>query len=128
LPGAGVSAAGAQRGLVTTVSVVIPSYNSTRHLAQAIGSVQGQRRPVDELIMVDDCSEDDSARLATSLGARCLTTGTNGGPSRARNVGVRSARGDVIAFLDADDWWDPDHTEVIVGLPEQFPAARGGFP
>src|SRR4029077_6834721 len=114
--------------LVNSVSVVIPSYNSSRHLAQAIASVRGQRRTVDELIVVDGCSDDDSARLAASLGARCLSTGTNGGPSRARNVGVQAARGDVIAFLDADDWWDPDHTEVIVGLPEQFPAARGGFP
>ena len=112
---------------MTTVSVVIPSYNSTRHLTQAIGSVQAQRRPVDELIVVDDCSQDDSARLAASLGARCLTTGTNGGPSRARNLGVRAARGDVIAFLDADDWWDPDHADVVVGLLEQFPEAGVAF-
>jgi len=112
---------------VTTVSVVIPSYNSALHLAQAITSVRAQRRPVDEILVVDDGSQDDSARLAASLGATCLSTGRNGGPSRARNVGVRSAGGDVIAFLDADDWWDPGHTEAVIGLLDRFPQAGVAF-
>jgi glycosyltransferase involved in cell wall biosynthesis len=112
---------------VTIVSAVIPSYNSARYLAQAIGSVRAQRRPVDEIIVVDDCSSDDSARLAASLGARCLSTGKNGGPARARNAGIEAARGDVIAFLDADDWWDPGHTEAVIGLLERFPEAGVAF-
>jgi glycosyltransferase involved in cell wall biosynthesis len=112
---------------VTVVSAVIPSYNSARYLAQAIGSVQAQRRPVDEIIVVDDCSSDDSARLAASLGARCLSTGKNGGPARTRNVGVQAARGDVIAFLDADDWWDPGHTEAVIGLLDRFTEAGVAF-
>ena len=112
---------------MTIVSAVIPSYNSARYLAQAIGSVRAQRRPVDEIIVVDDRSSDDSARLAVSLGARCLSTGKNGGPARARNVGIEAARGDVIAFLDADDWWDPGHTEAVIGLLERFPEAGVAF-
>lgn len=112
---------------MTTVSAVIPSYNSARHLLQAITSVRAQRRPVDELIVVDDGSQDDSAQLAASLGATCLFTGRNGGPSRARNVGVQSARGEVIAFLDADDWWDPGHTEAVIGLLDRFPEAGVAF-
>jgi glycosyltransferase involved in cell wall biosynthesis len=109
------------------VSVVIPSYNSALHLAEAITSVRAQRRPVDEILVVDDGSKDDSARLAASLGVTCLSTGRNGGPSRARNVGVRAARGDVIAFLDADDWWDPAHTEAVIGLLDRFPQAGVAF-
>lgn len=112
---------------MTTVSVVIPSYNSARHLAQAITSVRAQRRPVDEIIVVDDGSQDDSPRLAASLGATCLSTGRNGGPSRARNVGVQAARGDLVAFLDADDWWDPGHTEAVIGLLDRFPEAGVAF-
>ncbi len=112
---------------MTVVSVVIPSYNSARYLAQAVGSVRAQRRPVDEIIVVDDCSGDDSARLAVTLGASCLSTGRNSGPARARNVGVGAARGDVIAFLDADDWWDPGHTEAIIGLLDRFPEAGVAF-
>jgi len=112
---------------VTLISAVIPSYNSARHLAQAVESVQAQRRPVDEIIVVDDCSQDGSARLAASLGATCLSTGKNGGPSRARNVGLEAARGDVIAFLDADDWWDPGHTEAVIGLLDRFPEAGVAF-
>jgi glycosyltransferase involved in cell wall biosynthesis len=112
---------------VSTVSVVIPSYNSAPHLPQAIRSVRAQQRPVDELIVVDDCSQDDSAQVAASLGARCLSTGTNRGPAHARNVGVEAARGDVIAFLDADDWWDPGHTEAVIGLLDRFPEAGVAF-
>ena len=112
---------------MTIVSAVIPTYNSARYLAQAIGSVQAQRRPVDEIIVVDDCSGDDSARLAAALGARCLSTGKNSGPARARNVGIEAARGDVIAFLDADDWWDPGHTEALIGLLDRFPEAGVAF-
>lgn len=112
---------------MTVVSAVIPSYNSAPYLAQAIGSVRDQRRPVDEIIVVDDCSSDESARLAASLGVTCLSTGTNGGPSRARNVGIEAARGDVIAFLDADDWWDPGHTEAVIGLLDRFPQAGVAF-
>ncbi|HTC25381.1 MAG TPA: glycosyltransferase [Gemmatimonadales bacterium] len=112
---------------MTTVSVVIPSYNSARHLAQALTSVQAQRRPVDEILVVDDGSEDGSPTLAASLGTTCLFTGQNGGPSRARNVGIHSARGDVIAFLDADDWWDPGHTEAVIGLLDRFPEAGVAF-
>ena len=51
---------GSRPALVTTVSVVIPSYNSARHLAQALTSVRAQRRPVDEILVVDDGSQDDS--------------------------------------------------------------------
>ena len=109
------------------ISVVIPCYNSAAYLGEAIGSVRAQRRTVDEIIVVDDGSSDNSRDLATSLGARCLSTGRNGGPARARNLGVRAARGDVIAFLDADDWWEPGHVEAVVGLLDRFPEAGVAF-
>ena len=112
---------------MTVISVVIPCYNSVAYLGEAIASVRAQRRPVDEIIVVDDCSSDSSRNLAASLGTRCLSTGRNGGPARARNLGVGAAGGDVIAFLDADDWWDPGHIEAVVGLLDRFPEAGVAF-
>ena len=109
------------------VSVVIPCYNAGAYLAEAIASVRAQRRPADEIIVVDDCSTDGSAERAVSLGARCLTTGQNSGPSRARNLGVQAAQGDIVAFLDADDWWEPGHVAAVAGLLERFPEAGVAF-
>jgi len=109
------------------VSVVIPCYNAGAYLAEAIASVRAQRRPADEIIVVDDCSTDGSAERAASLGVRCLTTGQNSGPSRARNLGVQAAQGDIVAFLDADDWWEPGHVAAVAGLLERFPEAGVAF-
>jgi cellulose synthase/poly-beta-1,6-N-acetylglucosamine synthase-like glycosyltransferase len=112
---------------VTRVTVVIPAYNASAYLGQSVDSVRAQRRPVDEIIVVDDCSSDDTCAVAIAHGARSVSTGRNGGPGRARNVGIQAATGDVIAFLDADDWWAPDHTEVVAGLLERFPDASVAF-
>lgn len=112
---------------MTIVSAVIPAYNAARYIGQALGSIKEQRRPVDEIVVVDDCSTDDTVAIATSYGARCLSTGKNGGPGRARNVGLAQARGDIVTFLDSDDWWDPEHTEVVVGLLERFPESAVAF-
>lgn len=112
---------------MTRVTVVIPAYNAAAYLGQSLDSVRAQRRPVDEIIVVDDCSSDETCSVALAHGALSVSTGRNGGPGRARNVGIQAASGDVIAFLDADDWWAPDHTEVVVGLLERFPEAAVAF-
>ncbi len=100
----------------STISVVIPVYNGERYLAEAVASVQAQTRPVSEIIVVDDGSTDGTSALIRSLGAgagrngfrrntfRCIWQ-RNAGPAAARNAGLHAAQGDVIAFLDADDWW-----------------------
>ena len=89
------------------VSVVIPVYNAARFLADAIRSVQAQRHPRIEIIVVDDGSTDGSGEVARSFaGVRCLRQ-ANGGIAAARNAGVHEARGNLLAFLDADDLWTP---------------------
>jgi glycosyltransferase involved in cell wall biosynthesis len=88
-----------------SVSVVIPCYNQARFLPDAIGSVAAQQlgEPLTiELIVVDDGSTDDTARVATGLGARVIRQ-RNRGLSNARNAGLTAARGDLVVFLDADD-------------------------
>lgn len=91
------------------VSVVMPVYNTAAYIAEGIGSILAQpHRPL-EVIVVDDGSTDGSGAIAASFGdpVRCHRQ-ANAGPPCARNRGLGMARGDVIAFLDADDLFAPD--------------------
>jgi glycosyltransferase involved in cell wall biosynthesis len=105
--------------MLPRVSVVIPVYNATQWLRDTISSIGSQAYPKDllEIVIVDDGSTDGSAEIASS----CLNdTGidhtiirtTNGGPSRARNLGWTGSRGDWIQFLDADDLIAPHKIEL----------------
>ena len=91
------------------ISAVIPSYNYGRYLGRAVESVLTQTHPVDEIIVVDDGSTDNTKEVAASFGDKIrYVYQKNKGLSAARNTGIREAKGDWIAFLDADDWWDKD--------------------
>src|SRR5271157_3647324 len=100
------------------ISVIIPCYNAEPFLAEAIVSVLKQTCPVGEILVVDDGSTDRSAEIARSYGARVISMGRNSGHAAARNAGVDAARGDLLAWLDADDYWDAIHCEVVCGLLE----------
>ena len=104
---------------MSSVSVVIPCYNGEAYLARALDSVRRQTRPADEVIVVDDGSTDRSPRIARDAGAAVIVTEMNGGPAAARNRGIREARGELIAFLDADDFWEPNHLAELVPLLER---------
>lgn len=109
------------------ISVVIPVYNRERYLGEAIESVLGQTRQADEVIVVDDRSTDGSAALARSYGVTVVAQERNRGAAAARNVGTRVATGDVVAWLDSDDRWLPDHLEVVGGLLARHPDASAAF-
>ncbi len=91
---------------MTSVSVIIPAHDSERYLAAAIESVLAQTVPATEVIVVDDGSTDGTAEVAAAFAPRvaCLSQ-ENAGPAGACNRGLAAARGDLIAFLDADDLW-----------------------
>lgn len=108
---------------MTTLSAVIPCYNGAEFLAKAIESALGQTRAVGEVIVVDDASTDGSTEVAARYPVTLIRASRNGGPARARNLGIRASTGDVVAFLDADDWWEPGHCETVVTLLERFPEA-----
>jgi glycosyltransferase involved in cell wall biosynthesis len=89
------------------ISVVVPAYNAAAFLAEALASVRAQTRPAAEVIVVDNGSTDASQAIAQKAGARVLRL-ERPGVSAARNAGIRAATQPWIAFLDADDLWEPD--------------------
>ncbi len=95
----------------TTVSVIIPAYNAARFLRATIQSVQDQTYPNWELLIVDDGSTDETAAIARAYQAKderiTLISQSNQGVSAARNWGMAQSRGEILAFLDADDQWLP---------------------
>ncbi len=107
------------------VSVVIPLYNKEQTLARAISSVLSQTMPAFELLIVDDGSTDAGPGIAAAMDDARITVFSqeNRGVSSARNVGIRMARGDYIAFLDADDEWEPSFLSTVLALAETYPEA-----
>jgi glycosyltransferase involved in cell wall biosynthesis len=110
-----------------SISAVIPCYNAAPWLRAAIESALGQSRPVAELIVVDDGSTDGSAAIAAEYPVRMLRSPENRGHAHARNFALREAAHDIVAWLDADDYWDPHHCAVVVPLLEAHPAAAVAF-
>jgi glycosyltransferase involved in cell wall biosynthesis len=107
------------------VSVIIPCFNAARTLAGAIASVRRQSYRNLEIIAVDDGSRDDTLALLRgeqARGVRVVARERNGGAAAARNDGIAIARGEFLAFLDADDEWHPDKLSrqiaVIAGCPD----------
>ena len=100
------------------ISVVMPCYNAAPYLTQAVESALQQSYGNVELILVDDGSTDASPRVAATLAAQysgrvTLLHTPRLGPYPARNLGLQKARGEFIAFLDADDWWEPTALEKL---------------
>lgn len=89
------------------VSVVMPVYNNQQHIGEALDSVLAQDYGPMEIIVVDDGSTDGTAEVVSSYGDRViLLRQQNQGSAVARNLGINSAKGQYVAFLDADDvWW-----------------------
>ncbi len=94
------------------VSCIVPVYDGERHLGDALASVLDQTSPPFEVLVLDDGSTDGSAAVAASFGDPVrVVEQAHHGVSRARNHGIELARGDLIAFLDADDLFVPHKLE-----------------
>src|SRR6266508_3534238 len=92
------------------ISVVIPTYNAAATLPETLESVFGQSFTDFEVIVVDDGSTDATPDILAAYEdrIRVLRKVNEGKPAAARNLGVRAARGEFVAFLDADDCWTKD--------------------
>jgi glycosyltransferase involved in cell wall biosynthesis len=109
-------------------SVVMPLYNKAAHVRAAIESVLSQTLAAHEILVIDNCSTDGGRDLAAAIGdarIKLLDLPTPGpGGYAGRNVGIREAHGDWIAFLDADDLWQPDHLAVLAEGIKADPDSR----
>ena len=96
------------------VSVIIPAYNASRYIVSTIQSVLNQSYRYLELIIIDDGSKDNTAELVKTFTDERIQYfyQLNQGVSVARNTGISKAKGDFIAFLDADDIWRSENLEV----------------
>lgn len=109
-----------------TISVVIPYYNGSRFIGEALDSVRAQTLAPLEIIVVDDGSRPEEAAALDAVASGCVVVHLprNRGVSVARNTGIARARGDWIAFLDCDDLWEPRKLEVQAAYVTATPECR----
>lgn len=108
------------------VTVVLPAYNAARTIGRALDSALAQTYRTIEVIVVDDCSEDDTARIVAAYldnRIRLLRLPRNLGAAGALNPAIDIARGEYLAFLDADDEWLPEKLAVQVPALRKNPRA-----
>lgn len=112
----------AQAAQALSISVVIPSYNCEKYIGRAIDSVLNQTYQAMECIVVNDGSTDNTREIVASYADRViLVEQANQGASAARNAGIARAKGEYIAFLDADDYWHPSKLEKQARLLQDHP-------
>lgn len=109
------------------ISVVMPAFNAGRFISCALQSIEAQSFRVDEVIVIDDGSADDTAATVESWSDRLpvvlLRNDRNRGISASLRRGVEASRGDWILRLDADDRWLPQHAQALVEAASQSPSA-----
>ncbi|WP_338778681.1 glycosyltransferase family 2 protein [Metabacillus sp. FJAT-52054] len=106
------------------VSIITPSYNSTKTIGDTIRSVQAQTYGNWEMLIVDDCSKDHSREYIRGFAEKdpriqLVELAENGGAAVARNTALRMAKGKYAAFLDSDDLWHPEKLEKQIRFMEE---------
>ena len=108
-----------------TVSAIIPTHNRSQTVLRALRSVYAQRILVNEVIVIDDGSSDDTvARIQAEFPGVILICQTQHGVSHARNRGIDAAQGEWLAFLDSDDEWLPIKVETQLNAVRNNPSSR----
>lgn len=109
---------------MTLITAIVPTFNRSGYLKQAIEALRNQTRRLDEIIVWDDGSTDDTPSVAREFGDDIrYFRSANGGKSRALNQALREARGDLIWICDDDDLALPDAAETLLSLLEAHPEA-----
>lgn len=104
------------------VTVVVPAFNAAPFLRVTLEALQAQTMPPDQIVVVDDGSEDETAAVAEQMGVQLIQQ-DHQGPGAARNRGVEAANTEFVAFCDADDWYVPDKLERAVDMLERLGAS-----
>lgn len=105
-------------------SIVIPLFNKEQYITKTVTSILNQEFEEFEIIVVNDGSTDNSLEVLDLINDHRLIviTQDNAGEGAARNTGIRAANNSFIAFLDADDYWDPKHLLILKRLIHKFPS------
>ena len=105
------------------ITVIIPAYNSEQFITNAINSALTQTFRPHEIIVIDDSSKDNTVAIVKkSFGSsvKLLTNHENRGAAATRNIGIKAASGNWIAFLDSDDEWMPNHLESLFHIIQKY--------
>ena len=101
------------------ISVIIPCFNAEIYIPRCIEKLEQQTFKSFEVVIVDDCSSDNSVELLrkiekkTSLECLIIELNKNSGPGNARNIGIENARGNYVSFCDIDDYYEPDFLKIM---------------
>ncbi len=120
------------------LSIVIPTYNAEKYMPALLDSIFHNKDDDMEVVIVDDCSTDDTVRISKSFPVRVIKMERNSGPAKARNIGVEAAKGDIIYFLDSDvivldgaikevkDYFDRNPSaKCVIGICSTEPLNKG---
>jgi glycosyltransferase involved in cell wall biosynthesis len=120
------------------ISIVIPTYNAEKYMPALLDSIFRNKVDDMEVVIVDDCSTDDTVRISKSFPVRVIEMAKNSGPAKARNIGVEAAKGDIIYFLDSDvivldgaikevkDYFDQNPSaKCVIGICSTEPLNKG---
>ena len=103
------------------VSIIIPAYNTSIYITKAVESALEQTEKNIEVIVVDDASSDNTVEVVSKIvdkRLKILVNESNFGPSYSRNRGIKVAKGEWVALLDSDDWYEPQRLEVLLGAAD----------
>lgn len=109
------------------ISIIIPAYNAAPTLPRCLQALQQESSEGTEIIVVDDCSTDDTAAIAEKMGARVLRTSKRGGPAAARNLGAELASGEILFFVDADVSVQESSVRLVREVFEKDPQVAAVF-
>ena len=108
-----------------SVCVIIPAYNCTKSIFRCLSSISAQTYPVSEVIVIDDFSSDGleanigiAAKKILNLKIIYHRLEKNSGPGTARNIGIKLSKSEIVSFVDADDYWLPDHLKTAIEIIE----------
>lgn len=107
------------------VSIITPAYNAAEYIAETIESVLAQTYPNWEMLIVNDCSKDNTAAIVQSYAAKdnrikLINLKKNSGAAVARNTAIQNAKGRYISFLDSDDLWKKDKLQKQMSFMQQY--------
>src|SRR5204862_1336223 len=108
------------------VSIIMPTYNRAAYIGETVESIRNQTYQNWELIIIDDGSDDNTEEIISQTEderIRFYKAGRIAINGKIKNIGIRKTRGNLIAFIDSDDLWEPSKIEKQVAALEKYPEA-----